>query len=74
MQIFSYQNLKILKANVKKIKIINNKASSKYLFKDYIEINDNHEKALKFVKATKLLDEEIIQVTKGILNNVILHL
>ena len=32
--------------------------------KDYIEINDNQKNVLKFIKATKLLDQEITRVNQ----------
>ena len=37
--------------------------SLRYLFKDYIEINDNQENILKVIKTTKLLDEKTNKVS-----------
>ena len=46
--------------------IICKTTSSRYLFKNFIGINDNQENVLKVIKATKLLEEEITRATNKI--------
>ena len=41
-------------------------ASSRYLFKNFVGINDNQENVLKVIKANKLLEEEIARATNKI--------
>ena len=44
-------------------------ASSRYLFKNFVGINDNQENVLKVIKANKLLEEEIARATNKIDKN-----
>ena len=46
--------------------IICKTASSRYLFKNFVGINDNQENVLKVIKVNKLLEEEIARATNKI--------
>ena len=46
--------------------IICKTASSRYLLKNFVGINDNQENVLKVIKANKLLEEEIARATNKI--------